>query len=84
MKTFDDFCAVCCRNPSCGPYLADACKAEGQVVKQRAVTRETLVEEMRLERERRARLKEIYQTNRDVTIEVEPEPKPAPPPEPPR
>ncbi len=84
MKRFEDFCAVCCRNPSCGPHLADACKVEGHVVKQRAVTRETLVEEMRLERERRAKLKEIYDKNREVTIDVEPDPKPAPPPEPAR
>jgi hypothetical protein len=84
MKTFEDFCAVCCRNPSCGPHLADACTAEGQAVKQRAVTRETLVEEMRLERERRAKLKEIYEQDREVTIEVEPDLKAAPPREPPR
>ena len=83
MRSFEDFCAVCCRNPSCGPFMADACEAEGLPVKQRAVTRETLVEEMRLERERRARLKEIYE--RELSIEVEPEapraePKPQPTP----
>jgi tetratricopeptide (TPR) repeat protein len=71
MKSFEDFCAACCRNPSCGPYLRDACNAEQQTVKEREVTRETLVEEMRLERERQAKLKEIYKGDRNVSIEVE-------------
>jgi tetratricopeptide (TPR) repeat protein len=73
MKSFDDFCAVCCRNPSCGPHMADACKAASQTVTQREVTRETLVEEMRLERERRAKLKEIYDKQRSISIDVEPD-----------
>jgi hypothetical protein len=71
MKSFEDFCAVCCGNPSCGPHLRDACDAERQVVKEREVTRETLVEEMRLERERQAKLKEIYKGDKNVSIEVE-------------
>jgi tetratricopeptide (TPR) repeat protein len=71
MKSFDDFCAVCCRNPSCGPHMEDACRAESKEVKAREITRETLVEEMRLERERRAKLKEIYERERGLSIEVE-------------
>jgi tetratricopeptide (TPR) repeat protein len=71
LKTFEDFCAACCRNPSCGPHLRDACAAGQQTVKEREVTRETLVEEMRLERERQAKLKEIYKGDRNVSIEVE-------------
>ncbi len=82
MVTFDDFCVACCRNPSCGPHMEDACLAEGQGVKQREITRETLVEEMRLERERRAKLKEIYERERSLSIEIEPDSRPAPPPEP--
>ncbi len=79
LASFEDFCAECCRNPSCGPFLADACQAEGQPVKQREITRETLVEEMRLERERRARLKEIYERERSLSIEIEPGSGTAPP-----
>jgi tetratricopeptide (TPR) repeat protein len=82
MKSFDDFCAVCCRNPSCGPHLADACQKAGYAVKERAVTRDTLVEEMRLERERRAKLKEIYATERRVSIEIQPDAPADPPAEP--
>ena len=81
LKSFDDFCAACCRNPSCGPHMADACKAASQSVTQREVTRETLVEEMRLERERRSKLKEIYNKQRSVSIDVEPD-APKPPAEP--
>ncbi len=80
MKRFEDFCAVCCRNPSCGPHLRDACASGAQAVKEREVSRETLAEEIRLERERQAKLKEIYEGKRDVSIEVEPsrdEKKPA-------
>jgi tetratricopeptide (TPR) repeat protein len=71
MKRFEDFCAACCRNPSCGPHLRDACDAGHQTVKEREVTRETLAEEMRLERERQAKLKEIYKGDKSVSIEVE-------------
>ena len=71
MKTFEDFCSVCCGNPSCGPHLRSTCDAERQVVKDREVTRETLAEEMRLERERQAKLKEIYKGDRTVSIEVD-------------
>lgn len=82
MATFDDFCAVCCANPSCGPHMEGACLSEGQAVRGREVTRETLVEEMRLERERRAKLKEIYERERSLSIEVEPGAKTTPPPAP--
>ena len=80
MRRFEDFCATCCGNPSCGPHLRGACDAERQPVKEREVTRETLAEEIRLERERQAKLKEIYEGDRSVSIEVEKpsDAKPAP------
>ena len=62
--------------------MADACKAASQAVTQREVTRETLVEEMRLERERRSKLKEIYDKERSVSIDVEPDAPPKAPAEP--
>jgi len=71
MKRFEDFCAACCRNPSCGPHLRDSCNGQSQTVAEREVTLETLREEMRLERERQAKLKEIYNGDRSVTIEAE-------------
>jgi Flp pilus assembly protein TadD len=71
LTRFEDFCAACCRNPSCGPHLREACDAGDQAVKEREVTRETLAEEMRLERERQVKLKEIYKGDKSVSIDVE-------------
>jgi tetratricopeptide (TPR) repeat protein len=71
MKNFDDFASVCCRNPTCGPHMQNACKAAKQPVREREVTLDTLREEMELERERRRKLKEIYGQSKELEIKVD-------------
>ena len=82
MKTFDDFAAVCCSNPTCGPYMEGACKRAKQNVARREVDLDTLSEERKLEVERQAKLREIYKRRKDVAISVEGEPEKVPAPSP--
>ncbi|HTO68319.1 MAG TPA: hypothetical protein VMR31_00530 [Myxococcota bacterium] len=74
METFDDFAAVCCKNPTCGPHMESACKRERQTVARRELEIGTIQEQMKIERERREKLREIYNKQKDVQITVEPDP----------
>jgi Flp pilus assembly protein TadD len=71
MKNFSDFAGACCLNPTCGPHMANACAREKQSVAQREITLETVRQEMEMERERRAKLKDIYERRKDLEISVE-------------
>jgi len=77
MESFDDFAAVCCKNPSCGPNMEHACARERQAVARRDNDAETVQAQLEAERERRAKLKEIYDQHKELNIEIEKEPKPA-------
>ena len=76
MENFDDFAAVCCKNPSCGPNMEHACARERQAVVRRDNDAETVQAQLEAERERRAKLKEIYDQRKELNIEIEKEPKP--------
>jgi Flp pilus assembly protein TadD len=86
METFDDFAAVCCKNPTCGPHMEHACKRERQSVARRELTIDTREQQLEIERERQKELREIYSKRRkgDVEITIEdpnaPAPAPAKPP----
>jgi tetratricopeptide (TPR) repeat protein len=77
MKKFADFAAVCCANPTCGPHMENACAREKQGVVQRERDLATVRQEMEIERERRAKLKDIYQRRKELEITVD-EPSAAP------
>jgi tetratricopeptide (TPR) repeat protein len=77
MKTFDDFAAACCSNPTCGPYMEGACKRSKQAVAKRELDLDTLSEERKLEVQRQQKLREIYKRRKDVEITVEDEAPPA-------
>jgi tetratricopeptide (TPR) repeat protein len=81
MTTFDDFAAVCCKNPTCGPHMENACKRERQTVARRELTIDTIAEQMKIERERRQKLKEIYGKKGGVEITIEDPNAPAPTPQ---
>ena len=74
METFDDFAEACCKNPTCGPYMEHACARERQAVTRRQLDAETLKKQLEVERERRAKLKEIYERNKGLDIQIEKEP----------
>ncbi len=79
MASFDDFAAVCCSNPTCGPYMEGACKRSKQAVAKRSLDLDTLSEERKLEVQRQQKLREIYKRRKDVEITVEDAPAPATP-----
>ena len=77
METFDDFAAVCCKNPTCGPHMESACKRERQNVAKRELEIGTVQEQMKIENERRETLRQIYQKQqgqKQVEISVDPDP----------
>jgi tetratricopeptide (TPR) repeat protein len=81
IKSFDDYVAYCCGNPSCGPYMRGPCLKAKQQVSEREVTLETLRREQQIAREAREKLRKVYSGEREVTIEGEEpsaEPKPQP------
>ncbi len=77
MQTFDDFAAVCCSNPTCGPHMEGACKRSKQAVARRELDLDTLSEERKLEVQRQQKLREIYKRQKDIEITVEDAPAPA-------
>ncbi len=76
-RSFEEFAGYCCESHACGPYLEHACQGLGLEVGRREVSEETLLKELRLEMEKRRRLREIYRQRKELDIEVE-EQEPAP------
>jgi tetratricopeptide (TPR) repeat protein len=79
IKTFDDYVAYCCGNPSCGPYMRGPCQKAKQDVAERQVTLETLRREQQIAREAREKLRKVYTGQSEITIEGEEPPADAPP-----
>jgi len=77
MKTFDDFAAACCSNPTCGPHMEGACKRSKQTVVRREIDLDTMNAERKLEVERQQKLREIYKRRKDLEITIEPDAAPA-------
>ncbi len=73
LETFPELTEYCCSHIACGPYMDKACQQMHHEVKRRELADETLREELRLEVERRKRLREIYggRAQGGVKIEVE-------------
>jgi tetratricopeptide (TPR) repeat protein len=70
-RSFEQFAGYCCGSPACGPYLERACADLGLSVTRREVSEETLLEELRVEMEKRRRLAELYRQRKELEIEVE-------------
>lgn len=67
---FEDFARYCCGSPACGPYLEHACAAQGLEVLRREVSEETLLKELRIEMEKRRRLRETYGQRKELELEI--------------
>jgi tetratricopeptide (TPR) repeat protein len=72
-RKFEEFAGYCCASPACGPYLEQACAALSLPVKHREISKETLLQELRLEMESKRKLQEIYRQRKEIEIEVKPE-----------
>jgi tetratricopeptide (TPR) repeat protein len=77
-EEFEDFAGYCCRSPACGPYLRDACHDLSLEVHDRELSKETILQELRIEMEKTRRLNELYEQRKELKIEIEPTEAPAP------
>jgi tetratricopeptide (TPR) repeat protein len=76
-QSFDDFAGYCCQSPACGPYMRDACRDLALEVREREISKETVLKELRIEMETRRRLRKVYEQRKELEIEVEvPSPSP--------
>ena len=70
-RQFEDFAEYCCQSPACGPYMRDACDGLELEVQERQISEETVLEELRIEMERKRRLREVYRERKELEIEIE-------------
>jgi len=75
-KRFEDFAGYCCGSPACGPYMRNACHALALDVREREISQEAVLQELRIEMEKQRRLRKVYEQRKELEIDVE-EPKPA-------
>ena len=69
-EEFEDFAGYCCRSPACGPYLRDACHDLSLEVHDRELSKETILQELRIEMEKTRRLNELYEQRKELKIEI--------------
>jgi tetratricopeptide (TPR) repeat protein len=67
---FEHFAGYCCDGPACGPYLEDACRELGLPVRHREISHEAIRKELRIEIEKRRRLREVYEQRKELEIEI--------------
>ena len=72
---FRDFASYCCRSPACGPYLDNACRDLSLDVYDEELSKEAMLQELRIEMEKQRRLNDIYRQRRDLKIDLEPLPE---------
>jgi tetratricopeptide (TPR) repeat protein len=70
-RRFEDFAGYCCGSPACGPYMRDACHALELDVRDREVSKEAVLEELRIEMEKQRRLRQVYEQHKELEIDVE-------------
>jgi Flp pilus assembly protein TadD len=71
IESFEDFTAFCCGHLACGPFMEQECQEMQLDAVTRSVSDETILQEIKLEMERRRRLQDIYEKRNDLKIEVE-------------
>ena len=72
-RRFEEFAGYCCASPACGPYMKDACHALALDVREREISKETVLKELRIEMEKQRRLRKVYEQRKELEIEIEPE-----------
>ena len=69
-RSFEDFAGYCCQSPACGPYMEDACQELALDVREREISDETLLEELRIEIETQRRLRKVYEQRKELELEI--------------
>jgi tetratricopeptide (TPR) repeat protein len=70
-RRFEDFAGYCCGSPGCGPYMRDACRDLALEVREREVSEEAVLRELRIEMERTRRMKRVYEQRKELDVEIE-------------
>ena len=70
-RSFEDFAGHCCLSPACGPYMKVACRRLALEVREREISAEAVLRELRIEIERERRLREVYRQRKELEIEIE-------------
>jgi tetratricopeptide (TPR) repeat protein len=69
--SFEDFAGYCCGSPACGPFMKEPCQALALDVREREISNEAVLQELRIEMEKQRRLQEIYEQRKELEIEIE-------------
>ena len=77
-QTFEAFAGYCCDSPACGPYMVEACTELELAVRQRKISEESVLKELRIEIERKRRLKKVYDQRKELEITIDETPESAP------
>lgn len=77
-RDFEEFAGYCCRSPACGPYMRDACRGLDLDVYDQELSKEAMLQELRIEMEAQRRLNDIYRQHKELHIELGTEPPPGP------
>jgi tetratricopeptide (TPR) repeat protein len=72
-RSFEDFAGYCCSSPACGPYMKEPCRALALDVRERTLSEEAVLRELRLEMETQRRLRKVYEQRKELEIEIEAE-----------
>jgi len=70
-ETVEDFAGYCCSSPACGPYMKDACQALALEVRERELSKEAVLKELRIEIEKQRRLRKVYEQRKELDIRIE-------------
>lgn len=70
-RSFEDFAGYCCRSPACGPYMKKACGDLSLEVREREISEETVLRELRIEIEKERRLRKVYEQRKELDIRVD-------------
>ncbi len=70
-RRFEDFAGYCCSSPACGPYMKDPCHALALDVREREISKEAVLMELRIEMEKQRRLRKVYEQRKELEIQVE-------------
>lgn len=73
-RRFEDFAGTCCSSPACGPYMKDPCHALAFDVREREISKEAVLKELRIEMEKQRRLQKVYQQRKELEIQIDPPP----------
>jgi tetratricopeptide (TPR) repeat protein len=74
-RSFEDFAGYCCGSPACGPYMKKPCHELALEVREREISEETVLRELRIEMEKERRLRKVYEQRKELDVRIEDAPE---------